>query len=365
MARSLPMSGSRTISHSIAAASSRAVEAWLWCVAGLVFAMIVVGGATRLTGSGLSITEWKPILGAIPPLNEADWLAAFEKYKQIPQYALVNAGMPLSDFKFIYAWEWSHRLLGRLIGVAFALPFLTFWLTGRLRKGQPSKLMSVLALGGLQGAIGWYMVSSGLADRVDVSQYRLALHLSVAFLLLGTLVWLALEERVESLGGLPASAPSSIRGFAIAIVGIVLVQVVLGAFVAGLKAGLVYNTWPDMNGQFVPSDYWLENRGVLSIFESHAAAQFNHRISAYLVGFAVGFQLWQVIRASAGPQVVFSTYVLTAAVFIQLVIGIATLLAHVPLNLGLLHQAGGAVVLMIAVWHLFTTRRTGTAAIAA
>ena len=174
---------------------NRAVAAWLWGTAALVFAMIVVGGATRLTGSGLSITEWKPILGAIPPLNEADWQTAFEKYKLIPQYALVNAGMTLSDFKFIYAWEWSHRLLGRLAGAVFALPFLVFWLTGRLRAGQPARLLSMLALGGLQGAIGWYMVSSGLADRVDVSQYRLALHLSVAFLLLGALVWFALDER--------------------------------------------------------------------------------------------------------------------------------------------------------------------------
>jgi heme a synthase len=331
-----------------------AVAAWLWSVAALVFAMIVVGGATRLTGSGLSITEWKPILGAIPPLNEADWLAAFEKYKQIPQYALVNAGMTLGDFKFIYAWEWSHRLLGRLIGVAFALPFLAFWLMGQLRDGQPLKLLSVFALGALQGAIGWYMVSSGLADRVDVSQYRLALHLTVAFVLLGTLVWFALDEGAHHGRGSESVAPISIRRLAAVLVGLVVVQVVLGALVAGLKAGLIYNTWPDMNGQVVPSDYWLENRGLLSVFESHAAAQFNHRIGAYVLGLAALFQLWQVLRASVAPRLTRSAKVLVAAVFLQMSIGIATLLAHVPLHLGLLHQGCGALVFMTAVWHLFS-----------
>ncbi len=363
MARSLPMTESVSTSERAAAIGNRSVEIWLWSVAALVFAMIVVGGATRLTGSGLSITEWKPILGAIPPLSDADWQAAFEKYKLIPQYALVNGGMPLSDFKFIYAWEWSHRLLGRLIGFAFALPFLTFWLTGRLPAGQPVKLLSVLALGGLQGAIGWYMVSSGLANRVDVSQYRLALHLTVAFLLLGTLVWFALDERAQRTRNSRAAVPSSIRNFAMLLAGLVLVQVVLGAFVAGLKAGLVYNTWPDMNGQFVPADYWLDNRGLLSVFESHAAAQFNHRMSAYLVGLAALFQLWQVTTSASQKQVAGSLYFLTAAVFVQMAIGIATLLYHVPLGLGLLHQAGGAVVLSLAVWHLFATRQADQAAI--
>jgi heme a synthase len=331
-----------------------AVAAWLWSVAALVFAMIVVGGATRLTGSGLSITEWKPILGAIPPLNEADWLAAFEKYKQIPQYALVNAGMTLSDFKFIYAWEWSHRLLGRLVGFVFALPFLAFWALGRFREGQPLKLLSVFALGALQGAIGWYMVSSGLAERVDVSQYRLALHLTVAFVLLGTLVWLALDEVQHRRPVRSMSPPAIVRRLAAVIVGLTLLQVVLGALVAGLKAGLIYNTWPDMNGQFVPSDYWLEGRGLLSVFESHAAAQFDHRIGAYVLGVAVLFQLWQVLRAPVGHCVAVSAKVLAAAVFAQMSIGIATLLAHVPLHLGLLHQGCGALVFMAAVWHLYT-----------
>jgi heme a synthase len=334
-------------------AAGQAVEIWLWVVAALVFAMIIVGGATRLTGSGLSITEWKPILGAIPPLNEADWLAAFEKYKQIPQYALVNDGMTLGNFKFIYAWEWSHRLLGRLVGAAFALPFLVFWATGKLRAGQSIKLLSVLALGALQGAIGWYMVSSGLADRVDVSQYRLALHLTIAFVLLALLVWFALEQGAVRAGRVAGRVPARVRSMAVVIIGLTLVQVILGAFVAGLKAGLIYNTWPDMNGQFWPADYWLENRGVLSLFESHAAAQFNHRISAYVLAAAVFVQLWQVLRAPVDPSIARSIKLVAAVVVCQMAIGVATLLAHVPLQLGLLHQAGGAIVLMAAVWHLF------------
>lgn len=339
--------------HIIAQNASRAVEFWLWSVACLVFAMIVVGGATRLTDSGLSITEWKPILGAIPPLNDADWMAAFEKYKLIPEYHLVNKGMALGDFKFIYWWEWSHRFLGRVIGVAFALPLLAFWLSGRLRAGIGLKMLGVLALGGLQGAIGWYMVSSGLADRVDVSQYRLALHLSVAMSILALVVWLALDERRARQGMAASTASGSVKKFAVVLLGLVAAQIVLGAFVAGLKAGLLYNTWPSMNGQIFPSDYWIADRGVLSLFESHAAAQFNHRLIAYVVFAAALFQLWTVMRGGATGVARQSALVLSAAISLQAVLGIMTLLLHVPLALGLLHQGGAAIVLAIAVWHLF------------
>lgn len=335
-----------------------AVEAWLWCVAALVIAMVVVGGATRLTDSGLSITEWLPILGAVPPLNEADWLAAFEKYKQIPEYHIVNKGMDLEGFKFIFWWEWSHRFLGRFIGVAFALPFAYFWATGKLRSGLPSKLMGVLALGGLQGAIGWYMVSSGLAERVDVSQYRLALHLATAFAILALLVWLALDERHARSALAPAAAGIGVRRLAPVVLFLIALQVVLGAFVAGLKAGLVYNTWPDMNGRIFPSDYWLPDHGWLSIFESHAAAQFNHRIVAYAVCAAVALLAWRALKGEAGGGARRSAFILALAVLLQTAIGIATLLWHVPLAMGLLHQGGAAVVLSIAVWHLYSVRQS-------
>jgi cytochrome c oxidase assembly protein subunit 15 len=336
-----------------------AVALWLWIVAGLVFAMIVVGGATRLTDSGLSITEWQPLLGAIPPLSETDWLIAFEKYRQIPEYQIVNKGMSLEAFKFIYWWEWSHRFLGRIIGVAFAIPLLWFWMRGQLRRGLPIKLVGVLALGALQGVIGWYMVKSGLADRVDVSQYRLALHLTTAFLIFGLLVWLARDQGARLVPVTGEAATPSVRTTAAAIVGLVLLQVVLGAFVAGLKAGLIYNTWPDMNGAFVPGDYWSTTPAILSFFESHAAVQFNHRMTAYLLGFVTVFYVWVVIRRPYDDRIRHSAVVLAVAVVAQMIIGIWTLLAQVPLSLGLLHQGGGALVLAAAVWHLHATYRAG------
>ena len=348
----------------VLASGQRAVELWLWAIALLVFAMIVVGGATRLTDSGLSITEWKPILGAIPPLSEADWMGVFEKYKQIPEYHLVNKGMSLDEFKFIFWWEWSHRFLGRLIGIAFALPLLVFWVTRRLRPGLPLKLLSVLALGGLQGAIGWYMVSSGLSERVDVSQYRLALHLSVAMAILAIVVWFALDERRARLGGNTATADAKVKTFAKVVLALIGVQIVLGAFVAGLRAGLIYNTWPSMNGQFIPSDYWIAEHGILSLFDSHAAVQFNHRMAAYIVLAAVLFHAWRIVRGGGSGAVRTSGIGLAHAVIAQAVIGILTLLMNVPLLLGLLHQGGAAIVLAIAIWHLYEIQHAKVSAAA-
>jgi heme a synthase len=337
---------------------SQAIEIWLWLVAVLVFAMIVVGGATRLTDSGLSITEWQPILGVIPPLTEADWLLALEKYRQIPEYQIVNKGMSLDDFKFIYWWEWAHRFLGRIIGLAFAVPLLAFWLMGRLRPGQGRTYAGVLALGAVQGFFGWYMVKSGLSERVDVSQYRLALHLTTAFVIFGLLVWLALRER-RTLGAVSGEAASAgMQRMAAILVGLVLLQVVLGAFVAGLKAGLIYNTWPTMDGYWFPPDYFVEP-AYLSPFEGHAAAQFNHRMTAYLLGLVA---LVHVVRVASQPlddAIRMSAYVLAAAVGLQMVAGIWTLLAGVPLWLGLVHQGGGALVLAAAVWHLHAITYAG------
>lgn len=354
--------GTRTASGAMLDATREpghgAVEAWLWGVAALVFAMIVVGGATRLTDSGLSITEWKPILGAIPPLTDADWQSVFEKYKQIPEYHLVNKGMTLDAFKVIFWWEWGHRFLGRILGVAFALPLLGFWIAGKLRHGTASKYAGLLALGALQGAVGWYMVSSGLVDRVDVSQYRLALHLSIAMTIFALLVWLALDERAARIGRATPAVPDRVHTSARIVLALVGVQIVLGAFVAGLKAGLVYNSWPSMNGVFVPSDYWLAGRGWWSMFESLAAVQFNHRMAAYVVVAAALWQAWRVhverVSGSARRSALWSA----AAAVLQAAFGIATLLMHVPLSLGLVHQGGAAILLALAVWHVFETRRT-------
>ncbi len=345
-----------------AEAFSRAVEVWLWAIASLVFAMIVVGGATRLTDSGLSITEWQPLLGAIPPLNDADWQLAFEKYKQIPQYALVNKGMALADFKFIYWWEWSHRLLGRLIGVVFALPFLFFWATGRLRNGLVAKLAAVLALGGLQGAIGWYMVKSGLADRVSVSQYRLALHLATAFAILGLVVWLARDQALSRATISGDAASPAIKRRAAWLVALVGLQVVLGAFVAGLRAGLVYNTWPAMNGAWVPDGMWKIQPLIFNLFETIETVQFNHRIVAYLVSLAALYHAYRISQTLADLRIRRTGFVLLGVVSAQMALGIMTLLFQVPLGLGLMHQAGAAIVLIIAVWHLHAARRAGLSA---
>lgn len=333
------------------------VRIWLWLVAALVFVMVSLGGATRLTGSGLSITEWRPIMGILPPLSQADWLDAFAKYQQIPQYEHVNRGMSLEAFKLIFWWEWTHRFLGRLVGAAFLLPFLYFLAARRIPRGHTARLAGIFALGALQGAIGWYMVSSGLADRIDVSQYRLALHLGLAILIFGALVWIALSLDAPSV---PASGAWS--GQAVAAGGIVLLvflQILLGALVAGLKAGSGYNTWPLMDGQLVPSGLGAVEPWYLNLFENALAVQFNHRIVAYALVLATIGQAWTLARRAGEPRIRTAAMLLAGGVLAQAALGIWTLLAQVPLALGLAHQAGAAVVFGLAVWHLHVLRRAG------
>lgn len=334
-----------------------AVRYWLLFVAALVFAMIFVGGATRLTDSGLSITEWQPLLGAIPPLNETDWHTAFEKYKAIPEYSIVNAGMSIEGFKAIYWWEWSHRFLGRFIGVAFALPFLFFWFTGRLRGVFALKCLGVLALGGLQGAIGWYMVKSGLVDRIDVSQYRLALHLLTAFSILSLLVWLALEAGPASARVRLQTVTLGQKRTAIALFLLVFLQCGLGALVAGLKAGHAFNTWPLMHDRFVPEGMLSQSPWYSNFFENIATVQFDHRMTAYAVVILALLHLVSLIRSADDEHIVGSAGLLTACVLGQMMIGIWTLLWGVPLALGLAHQAGAAVVVAAATLHLNTITR--------
>jgi cytochrome c oxidase assembly protein subunit 15 len=338
-----------------ASAPDRAVQAWLLLVAGLVALMIVVGGATRLTDSGLSITEWQPIMGALPPLSDADWQEAFAKYRQIPEFQLVNKTMSLEGFKFIFWWEWAHRLLGRVIGATFALPLVYFWFSGALRPGLIAKLMGLLALGALQGAAGWYMVKSGLVDRVDVSQYRLALHLGLAFLILGLLLWLALD-----LGKEPDRAPGMTAGagrqrLAGAVVVLVFLQVLLGALVAGLDAGLAYNTWPLMDGALVPGGLGALTPWYLNLFDNVTTVQFNHRVAAYAVTALAVWQAWDA-RGAAEPLRA-SAALLAAAVIAQVALGVAALVAALPLPLALAHQAGAALVFALAVRHLHRTMR--------
>ena len=338
------------------------MRAWLLGVAALVFAMIVVGGATRLTESGLSITEWRPLLGAIPPLNEGDWQAAFERYKAIPEYSVVNAGMSLAEFKFIYWWEWTHRLLGRLIGIAFAVPFLAFWAAGRLRPGLTLKLTGVLALGGLQGFIGWYMVKSGLVDRIDVSQYRLALHLLIAFSILSLLVWLALDAGPAQKRVRLRTVSRAEWRFAAALFALIFVQAGLGALVAGLKAGHTFNTWPLMDGRLVPNGLGQLAPWYLNFFENVTTVQFDHRVLAYLV---VALALWQVAalaRSADDERLIGSAGLLAAALLAQMGIGIATRVLGVPMALGLAHQAGAAIVIAAAAFHLHGITRAASRA---
>jgi cytochrome c oxidase assembly protein subunit 15 len=328
---------------------TRPLAVWLWVVAALVFLLVGVGGATRLTGSGLSITEWRPIMGALPPLSHADWLDAFAKYQQIPQYEHVNRGMSLDAFKHIFWWEWSHRFLGRAVGVAFLLPFLYFLAMRRIPRRMAGRLAGILALGALQGAAGWYMVSSGLVDRISVSQYRLALHLGLAILILGALIWTALSlDEANRLS--PRSAWSASASGAGGILALVFLQVLLGALVAGLKAGSGYNTWPLMHGQLVPGGLMAMEPWYLNLFENALTVQFNHRIAAYLLLIAVGWHAWRLRTPRAT--------LLAAAVLVQAAVGIWTLLAQVPLSLGLVHQTGAAAVFALAVWHLHGQRYT-------
>lgn len=315
------------------------VRGWLYLTAFLVFIMVIVGGATRLTDSGLSITEWQPLLGAIPPLTEADWLAAFEKYKLIPEYQVVNKGMSLDEFKFIYWWEWAHRFLGRFIGIVFLLPFLYFALTGSLTRKMWGRLAVLFVLGGLQGALGWYMVASGLVERVDVSQYRLSAHLTLATLIFAAMLWVAYgldRNRRMPRGGR--------EWMSVLLVLLLILQVAAGGFVAGLDAGMGYNTWPLMDGQLVPKGLFVMQPAWANLFENAMTVQFNHRILAYVIAvLAAGYAYVEQTKGAA---------ILLATVLLQIVFGIWTLLWQVPLWLGLVHQGGALVVLAAALWNL-------------
>ena len=323
-----------------------AVRWWLYFIAALVFAMVIVGGATRLTDSGLSITEWKPLLGAIPPLGQADWLAAFEKYKTIPEYEHINKGMSLAQFQFIYWWEWSHRFLGRFIGVAFAVPMIFFWATGRLEAKLKPRVFVLFILGGLQGGLGWYMVKSGLVDRVDVSQYRLAAHLTLATVIYAAILWV-----VYGIGHLKRRPLNATYGLlATSICLLILGQIALGGFVAGLDAGQGYNTWPLMDGAFIPDGLGIMNPWWKNLFENAMTVQFNHRMVAYillvLIMIHAGRQMAGECKAGS------SAMVLMLFGLAQVGLGVATLLAHVPISLGLAHQAGALLLLTAAIWHL-------------
>jgi cytochrome c oxidase assembly protein subunit 15 len=327
-----------------------AVRAWLIAVAALIFAMVVVGGATRLTGSGLSITEWKPVTGTLPPLTDTQWRAEFDKYKVIPQYRELNRGMSLDDFKTIYWWEWTHRILGRLIGAAFLLPFLWFLWRGWIAPPLRRRLWTIFALGAVQGAVGWWMVASGLAERTSVSQYRLAFHLTLAAVIYAAIVWTVLRIGKNQ----PLRVPARFRVGAIVLLALMLVQVYLGALVAGLDAGLAYNTWPLIDGAWVPAveRLFFLDPAWRNLFENGLMVQFQHRIAAYALWLVAVVQFIDMLRAQKRGPALTGAGALAMAVTLQAAIGIVTLLLQVPLGWALLHQAMALVVLTIAVLHL-------------
>jgi heme a synthase len=329
--------------------SSRAITLWLWVVAALVFLIVIVGGATRLTDSGLSITEWHPVTGILPPLSEAAWLGELEKYRGTTEYEMINKGFGLADFKVIYFWEWGHRLLGRIVGLVMLGGLVWFSLRKALPNGLAPKLWGITALIGLQGAVGWWMVKSGLVGRVDVAPYRLATHLTLACIILVSVVW-----TVMSLA--PARARSVSRGAALTALALLLLtlgQVFFGALVAGNKAGLVYNTWPLMDGVLIPraDDYLFIAPIWRNFFENHFTVQFNHRVTAYAL---VILAFWHAfsLKSTGAPEAAQSTGRVVALLMLgQAALGILTLLMVAPVGLSLMHQAYAAMLLIMVTIH--------------
>ncbi|GGD86116.1 heme A synthase [Aureimonas endophytica] len=325
-----------------------AVRLWLYVVAAVVLALVLVGGATRLTESGLSITEWKPIHGIVPPLSQSEWDEEFRLYQQIPQYQELNQGMTLDGFKTIYWWEWAHRFLARTVGLVFALPLAFFWATGRLPGPLKPRLLAILALGAIQGGIGWWMVASGLTARTDVSQYRLAVHLTTACLIFAATLWVARGLARHSDDMPPSEGSVYAAGL---IVFLAFCQIYLGGLVAGLNAGLTFNTWPLMDGRLVPEGLFVMQPAWRNLFENVMTVQFLHRLGAYTL-----FAVTLIHSIAAWAQAPGTTHarralVLLGLVTLQAMLGITTLLLAVPIGWALLHQAGALVVLAFAVAH--------------
>ncbi|HUI33903.1 MAG TPA: COX15/CtaA family protein [Stellaceae bacterium] len=335
----------------------RPVAVWLLVCCAMIFAMVVIGGVTRLTWSGLSIPEWHPVTGIVPPLSAADWQAEFAKYQQTSQYRLLNAGMSITDFKTIYLWEYVHRLWGRLIGFVYLLPFIYFLVRRRIPRQLIWPLAGIFALGGCQGALGWYMVESGLADRIEVSQYRLTAHLALALAIYAATLWTALGLLQASSG----AAPRWARCASEAVLGLVSLTIVAGGFVAGLHAGLTYNTFPLMDGSFIPAGYAQLEPFMRNWFENVAAVQFDHRLLAMATAASV-IVLWLTgTRAALPPAAKRALHSLLAIALLQLTLGISTLLLVVPIPLAAAHQTGAVLLLTAAIVLRHSLRRAPAA----
>lgn len=333
----------------------RTLAIWLFSVCALIALMVVVGGLTRLTDSGLSITSWKPIHGALPPLSDTEWNEEFDAYKQIPQYQKLNVGMTLDEFKSIFWWEWAHRNLGRIIGFAFLIPFLVFLFRGMVERPLIPRLVILFILGGLQGALGWFMVASGLSERVDVSQYRLVAHLGLALVIYMAIFLTALPLwRSEW----PAvKTPNRLYGFSHGVVALVFIQILLGGFVAGLDAGLIYNEWPLMDGALIPEGAYNTSPVWLAPFEDVTTVQFNHRMLAFVVVAAIVALFVLGLRQGLNARARLTSALLLTAVSLQVVLGIMTLVFAVPIWLAACHQFGAVLLLTAALLHMDSLRR--------
>ena len=332
--------------------SHRAVAWWLFACCAMVFLTMVVGGVTRLTHSGLSIVEWKPLIGALPPLSEAHWLELFAKYQQTPEFQKVNHDMTLDGFKYIFWWEWAHRLSGRMIGVVFFLPYVWFLVRGHLRGALAAKVFGFFILGGLQGAMGWYMVQSGLVDDPRVSHYRLAAHLGLAFILFGLMCWTGLGMLQPRAA---APAPTLTRRLGNWLVALVFIMVLSGALVAGIRAGLAYNTFPLMNGHFIPPETFMMEPLWQNFLTNMATVQFDHRMLAWLLMGLIPWFSWRIWNEVPDARPVAAALGLWLAV--QVGLGIVTLLLQVPVALGAAHQAGAMVLFGLVLWANHAIRR--------
>ncbi len=334
--------------------ANRQVVLWLLCGCFLIFSMVIIGGITRLTGSGLSITEWKPIVGIIPPLNDIDWEIAFEKYKQIPQFRKINYDYKIDDFKSIFWWDYFHRLLGRIIGIVFIIPFIWFYLKGNFDKRIIKKMIFLFLLGALQGIIGWLMVESGLSERTNVSHIRLALHLITAFITFGFTFYFALEIQY---GETKLQTIKSLNRLIKILFITVIIQIIYGAFVAGLHAGKIYNTFPLMNGKLIPDGMLFLKPTIINFFDNHTLVQFIHRFLAGTI-VILSFFLFYLSRINKMNSVQKKGILyFLCAVFLQFILGIFTLLTSVEIKLAVLHQAGALILFSTGVYLLLIFRK--------
>lgn len=329
------------------------IAIWLLICCALVFAMVVVGGVTRLTDSGLSIVEWQPLVGTMPPITQADWDVLLEKYRTSPQYQKINKGMSVDEFKTIFWWEYIHRLLGRLIGVVFFIPFVYFVVKKQIDKPLGIKLAGIFILGGLQGFMGWYMVMSGLVDNPHVSQYRLTAHLGLAFIIFAAMFWVALgllSPPTLASKTSESTDTNGLRRFAYGLSWLIFIMVLSGGFVAGIRAGLAYNTFPLMDGYLIPPDLFLLEPWYRNFFENMTTVQFDHRLIAWILMFTIPLFWFKAMRAQLPKTTQLACHVFLCMLVIQVTLGISTLLQAVPIHLGAAHQGGAVLLFAASLW---------------